>query len=290
MTTTEHLDRIGRALESVVESASHPTLRNNSAKARESLRVIRQQFEELANTNAGSPTCVRCGSPYLAHGQCSRHAEGCQGGIGEGSPVTLPASSPDTHKSGVGVTACEILGRLADKNNWSDCSLSTVDGDDYDAMAWSPIDCDLDQDGRVSDPLFHTPWKLAALAMAQPLPASDTDSPDARTRVKVLDADTEALQSNYEAQDTALTAIYIRCGGKLELGDTAGNYDPQVVVRAVEGRIAEIERELRVTKLRAESAEGIMRGLTVERDAAVDALADCSYRLLLRIATLEGAP
>lgn len=41
------------------------------------------------------PKCVRCGAPYLPTGQCSRHAEGCQGGRGEAS---YAAPHPDTQR------------------------------------------------------------------------------------------------------------------------------------------------------------------------------------------------
>lgn len=33
------------------------------------------------------PRCPRCGAPFLPHGQCSRHLQGCQGGIGEAAQV-----------------------------------------------------------------------------------------------------------------------------------------------------------------------------------------------------------
>ncbi len=38
-------------------------------------------------------TCVRCGAPYLPHGQCSNHAKGCQGGRGE-NPNAFSPSTP----------------------------------------------------------------------------------------------------------------------------------------------------------------------------------------------------
>ena len=43
--------------------------------------------------------CVRCGSPYVAAGACSRRAEGCQGGRGEWTVYAAPAC-PHGHPAG----------------------------------------------------------------------------------------------------------------------------------------------------------------------------------------------
>lgn len=49
----------------------------------------------MAEMSDAEKFCVRCGAPYLAHGQCSRFAEGCQGGIGE---YVSPKQSTDAEK------------------------------------------------------------------------------------------------------------------------------------------------------------------------------------------------
>lgn len=52
------------------------------------------------------------------------------------------------------------LARLADEKNWREVVIEGDEDDQYDAMAWSPADCEIDQNGEISDPLFHKPWKL----------------------------------------------------------------------------------------------------------------------------------
>lgn len=45
-------------------------------------------FNDLGSNEYLATRCVRCGLPYLRHGQCSNHEKGCQGGRGENPYAT----------------------------------------------------------------------------------------------------------------------------------------------------------------------------------------------------------